>query len=93
MKILVIGDIVGERAVEIIERKLKDIKEKEQIDFVIANAENAKNGNGLNKELFNKIIRAGVDVITMGNHTWGDEEIYQFIEDEKIIRPANITKG
>lgn len=93
MKILVIGDIVGERAVEIIESNLKDIKEKQQIDFVIANAENAKNGNGLNKELFNKIIGAGVDVITMGNHTWGDEEIYQFIEDEKIIRPANITKG
>ncbi len=93
MKVLAIGDIVGEKAVEIVERNLKNIKENKQIDFVIANGENAKNGNGLDKKVFNRLIEAGVDVITMGNHTWGDEEIYEFIEDDRIIRPANITKG
>ncbi len=93
MRVLAIGDIVGEKAVETVKENLKEIKETKQIDFVIANGENAKNGNGLDKNLFNQLITAGVDVITMGNHTWGDEEIYQFIEDDRIIRPGNITKG
>lgn len=93
MKILAIGDIVGEKAVETVEKNLEKIKKIKQIDFTIANGENAKNGNGLDKELFDKLIKAGVDVITMGNHTWGEEGIYQLIEDERIIRPANITKG
>ena len=79
MRVLAIGDIVGEKAVETVKENLKEIKETKQIDFVIANGENAKNGNGLDKNLFNQLITAGVDVITMGNHTWGDEEIYQFI--------------
>ncbi len=93
MKILAIGDIVGERAVEKLAIHLPKIIEENTIDFTIANGENSANGNGLTKELFDKIITAGVDVVTMGNHTWGNKEIYDFIEDKKIIRPANITKG
>ncbi len=93
MKILAIGDIVSERAVEKLTIKLPEIIKENKIDFTIANGENASNGNGLAKELFDKIITAGVDVVTMGNHTWGNEEIYDFIDSEKIIRPANITKG
>lgn len=93
MKILAIGDIVGERAVEKLEKELKQLKQKENIDVTIANGENAANGNGLTKKLFDTILASGVDVITMGNHTWENEEIYNFIEDEKIVRPANITKG
>lgn len=93
MKILAIGDIVGERAVEKLERELKQLQESENIDVTIANGENAANGNGLTKELFDKILASGVDVITMGNHTWGNKEIYDFIEDDRIVRPANITKG
>lgn len=93
MRILAIGDIVGEKAVEKLKKELKQLKEKEEIDVTIANGENAANGNGLTKELFAEILASGVDVITMGNHTWGKEEIYEFIEDKRIIRPANITKG
>lgn len=93
MKILAIGDIVGERAVEELSKQLPEIIKQNQIDFTIVNGENAANGNGLTKELFDKIINAGAEVVTMGNHTWGKEEIYDFIEDNKIIRPANITKG
>lgn len=92
MRILAIGDIVGERAVEKLTNKLPEISQENNIDFIIANGENSANGNGLTKELFDKIVTAGVDVVTMGNHTWGNEEIYNFIEDKKIIRPANITK-
>lgn len=93
MRILAIGDIVGERAVEELAKQLPEIIKQNEIDFTIANGENAANGNGLTKELFNQIIEAGVQVVTMGNHTWGKQEIYDFIDDNKIIRPTNITKG
>lgn len=93
MKILAIGDIVGERSVEKLRKELKQLQEKEGIFLTIANGENAANGNGLTRELFTEILKSGVNVITMGNHTWGNNEIYDFIEDERIIRPANITKG
>lgn len=92
MRILAIGDIVGEKAVEKLEKELKQLQKRENIDVIIANGENAANGNGLTKELFDKILASGVNVITMGNHTWGNKEIYDFIEDDRIIRPANITK-
>lgn len=93
MKILTIGDIVGEKAVELLEEKLTQIKEMEQIDFVIANAENADKGNGLSKDLYKRIIESGVNVITLGNHSWGNEEIIDILEkNNNIIRPANISK-
>lgn len=93
MRVLAIGDIVGERAVEKLEKELKQLQQRENIDITIANGENAASGNGLTKELFAKILASGVDVVTMGNHTWGNQEIYDFIEDDRIVRPANITKG
>ncbi len=93
MKVLTIGDIVGERAVEKLEKELNKLKIKEKIDIVIGNCENVAGGRGLTKELFNRILLSGVDVVTMGNHTWDNEEIYDFIEDSRIVRPANMTKG
>lgn len=93
MRILAIGDIVGQRAVEKLEKELLEVKKNENIDFVIANGENAANGNGITKDLFERVLRSGVDVVTMGNHTWGNEEIYEFIEDKRIVRPANVSKG
>lgn len=93
MKILAIGDIVGERAVEELSNKLPEIIKKNSINFTIANGENTANGNGITKKIFDRMLSFGVDVITMGNHTWGNEEIYDFIDDQRIIRPANITKG
>lgn len=93
MRIFTIGDIVGEKSVEKVSNKLQIIKEKENIDFIIANAENAYKGNGLSKELYYKLISNGVNVITMGNHTWGNSEIHDLLNKNNIIRPANITKG
>lgn len=93
MKILTIGDIVGEKAVKKVEKELQKIKQNYQIDFVIANAENAYKGHGLSKELYNKLIAVGVNAITMGNHTWENPEIYDILKENNIIRPANITKG
>lgn len=94
MKILAIGDIVGERAVEKLEKELPELKQKENIDVVIAQGENAaKDGIGFTKELFDRILKSGVDVVTMGNHTWGNEGIYEIIEDKRIVRPENMSKG
>ena len=93
MKILAVGDIVGSAGINELKLKLKEIKEKENIDFVIVNGENSAEGMGITEKNFNDIISQGVDVITMGNHTWGKKDIFKFIDNPKIIRPANYPEG
>jgi len=93
MKILAIGDIVGSAGVNELKANLKQIKERENIDFTIANGENAAEGMGITEKNFKDIIASGADVITMGNHTWGKKEIFKFIDDPKLIRPANYPEG
>lgn len=93
MKILAVGDIVGSCGINELKSKLKEIKQKENIDFVIVNGENSAEGMGITEKNFNDIISQGVDVVTMGNHTWGKKDIFKFIDDERIIRPANYPQG
>ena len=93
MKILAVGDIVGSEGVNELKLRLKEIKEKENIDFTIVNGENSAEGMGITEKNFNDIISQGVDVVTMGNHTWGKKDIFKFIDNPKIIRPANYPKG
>ena len=93
MRILAIGDIVGEAGVEELEKRLPKIKEENNIDFTIVNGENAASGMGINKKNFNGILRAGADVVTLGNHTWAKKDVFGFINDTKILRPANYSKG
>lgn len=93
MNILAIGDIVGEIGVKKIVKELPKLKEKYNIDFCIINGENSAGGMGITKKIFDLLINAGADVITMGNHTWGKKDIFSFIDDKKIVRPANYTKG
>lgn len=94
MNILMIGDIVGKPGRTIIRELLHEIKQRLEVDFVIANAENAAGGNGITKKVFNELVDAGVEFFTMGNHVWDKKEIYDFIDKEnKIIRPANYPVG
>ena len=93
MKILVVGDIVGENGLKKLKEELPKLKERENIDFVITNGENVAGGMGITKKLFDDIIKVGTNVVTMGNHTWGKKDIFSFIDDEKLIRPANYPKG
>lgn len=93
MNILAIGDIVGEAGVKRISKELPKIKDKYNIDFTIVNGENAASGMGITKKIFDTLISAGANVITLGNHTWGKKDIFSFIDDKKIIRPANYSKG
>ena len=93
MKILAVGDIVGGAGVRKLKNILPKIKEEEKIDFIIVNGENSAEGMGITERNFKDILEEDVDVITMGNHTWGKKDIFKFIDHPKLIRPANYPKG
>lgn len=93
MKVLAVGDIVGTAGINKLKQSLKQITEKEKIDFVIVNAENSAEGMGITEKNFKDITSLGVNCITMGNHTWGKKDIFKFIDSPKIIRPANYPEG
>lgn len=91
MKILAIGDVVGNRAIEHLRLNLWKLRNKMEIDLVVANGENASEIHGLSSADAGKLLDAGVDLITMGNHTWAKRDLYDFLDSnpDKIIRPAN----
>ena len=93
MKILTIGDIVGKCGLQKLKEELPRIVKENEIDFVIVNGENAADGMGLLEKQYREILALGVDVVTMGNHTWAKKDIFNFIEDERIVRPANYSKN
>ena len=93
MKILAVGDIVGEPGMKILREKLPDIKKREKIDFIVINGENAADGMGITEEIFKELLALGANVITMGNHTWGKKDIFKFIDSKQLVRPANYPKG
>ena len=93
MKILAIGDIIGNAGIKELKNKLYQLRQKEDINFVIVNGENSAEGMGITEKNFKDIISEKVDVVTMGNHTWGKKEIFKFIDHPKLIRPANYPPG
>lgn len=93
MKILAVGDLVGTVGIQELKRQLDQIRQTQAIDFVIVNGENVAEGMGMTQQNFKDIIALNVDVITMGNHTWGKKDIFKFIDHPKLIRPANYPKG
>lgn len=93
MNILIIGDIVGEIGVKKAKDVIGQMKQNHKIDFVIANAENSAEGMGITANIYKDLISNGVNVITMGNHTWGKKEIFNIIDNKEIIRPANYPQG
>lgn len=91
MKILFIGDIFAKSGRKAVTENLAKIVEKEKIDLTIANAENATHGRSLSQEHYDELIAAGVDMITMGNHTWDTTLVYDVLsKNDKIIRPLNV---
>ena len=90
MKILLVGDIFGECGMSYIKYALPDIVSRTGADVVIANAENASGGNGLSYPDSDTLMDIGVDVVTMGNHTFGKKDVLKIFENEhNIVRPAN----
>ncbi len=90
MRVLAIGDIVAEDGREFVYNNLSRIKKHFGIDFCIANGENAANTNGITMEIADALVTRGVDVITMGNHTFANREAPRVLEENShIIRPFN----
>ncbi len=91
MRILFIGDIVGSSGRQIVADLLSSIKEEYEIDFVIANGENSAHGKGITRKIYNRLIDLGIDVITMGNHTFAKREIFEFYDEcDDLLVPANM---
>ena len=93
MKILAIGDLVGECGVKKTKELINKIKQENNIDFIIANAENSADGMGITEKIFKELLSMGINVVTMGNHTWGKKDIFKFIDHKQLLVPANYSKG
>ena len=91
MNILFIGDIFATPGLRVTKQFLET--HKDNYDFIIANGENASGGFGLTKKHFKQIISAGVDVVTLGNHSWDQRETLELVEESsKLIRPINYPR-
>ncbi|MDQ0482932.1 TIGR00282 family metallophosphoesterase [Guptibacillus hwajinpoensis] len=94
MKILFIGDVVGSPGRNMISTYLPRLKRKYKPTFTIVNGENAASGRGITEKIYRGFLEAGAQVITMGNHTWDNREIFEFIDRApKLVRPANFPPG
>ena len=91
MQVLFIGDVFGKPGRSLVASHLPTIRNR--FDFVIANAENAAGGFGLNEDSFETLTGAGVNVITLGNHTWDNREVLRLVDDERVLRPLNYPTG
>jgi len=90
VRILHIGDIVGKPGRQFVNQCLPSVKEHEELDFIVANAENASGGSGLTPQIFRELVAAGVDCVTLGDHIYRRREIISMLEaDEPIVKPAN----
>jgi 2',3'-cyclic-nucleotide 2'-phosphodiesterase len=93
-KILFIGDIVGGLGKRTLLHLLPSLRERYEPDFVIVNGENVAGGTGITPKLADQIFAGGVDVITLGNHTYRQREIYKYLDQkDRILRPANFLRS
>lgn len=91
MNILFIGDIMGRSGRDAVFEMLPEIKDEYNIDYTVANGENASGGLGMNRNGYEELRRAGIDFFTMGNHTFSKKDIISLMnEGENIVRPANL---
>ena len=90
MRILTLGDIVGTRTIDHLQRNLWQIRREHHIDATIANGENTSEIRGLSAHDAAALLDTGIDLITLGNHAFGMRDIYSYLENEtRVIRPAN----
>jgi metallophosphoesterase (TIGR00282 family) len=94
MRILFIGDIVGRSGRAVVLKLLPGLVRDWKLDFVAINGENAAGGFGITEAIYNELVDAGADAITLGNHAWDQKEALVFIERApKLIRPVNYPAG
>ena len=95
MKLLILGDLMGNSGKKALEKNLSKIIRDKKIDFTILNGENAaEDGKGITKDITSELFNFGVDVITSGNHIWDKKETSEFIvNEERLLRPENLAAG
>lgn len=94
MKVLFVGDIVGQIGVDYVGRVLPGLISSLQPDLVVANAENAVKGRGLTSRVAEQLYDSGVELLTLGNHAFDQREVEQLLAtDRRVIRPANMAPG
>ncbi|MBE3553545.1 MAG: TIGR00282 family metallophosphoesterase [Thermicanus sp.] len=94
MRILFIGDVVGRPGRQMMDKWLPQLKQEYRPDLTVVNGENSAHGKGMSRSVARFFFELGIDVITMGNHTWDNKEIFDLLADEpRIIRPANYPEG
>lgn len=94
LTILFLGDIVGEPGRHAVIERLPELKEKYTLDFIVANGENAAAGRGITGKITIDLLRAGVSVITSGDHIWDQKDIFAFLDLEpRLLRPLNYPEG
>jgi metallophosphoesterase (TIGR00282 family) len=94
INILFAGDLVGGLGKRTLLALLPALRERFAPDFVVVNGENAAGGLGITPKIANQLFNAGVDVITLGNHTYRQREIYEYLDDRReILRPANFLRS
>src|SRR6201997_2219007 len=94
LTILFLGDVVGEPGRRAVITRLSELKLQHGIDFTIVNGENAAGGRGITGKITIDLLRAGVSVVTSGDHIWDQKEILTFINTEpRLLRPVNYPDG
>ena len=95
MKILFLGDVVGNSGTNAIKKNLTSIIKENNIEFVVINGENSfQSGVGITENIANEFFSCGVDVITTGNHVWDQKEILEYVNKEtRLLRPLNMLEG
>ena len=94
MRILFVGDVVGAPGRRIVEQRLRGLREELGVGVCIVNGENAADGRGITPKLADRLLEAGADLITLGNHTWARSEIGPYLEgSRRVVRPANLGAG
>jgi metallophosphoesterase (TIGR00282 family) len=94
LKAIMIGDVVGEAGLAVLENRLPALIKENAADFVVVNGENAAEGFGLTEACLKRILASGADVVTSGNHVWEKRDFWPFLESEqRILRPGNYPEG
>jgi metallophosphoesterase (TIGR00282 family) len=93
VRVLFIADVVGSAGRRAVEERLGGLRDELGADFCVVNGENAADGRGITPKLADRILAAGADVITLGNHTWARRELAPYLAgSERVIRPANLSR-
>src|SRR5437867_5341985 len=94
LTILFLGDIVGEPGRTAVIARLPKLKEQHDLDFIVVNGENAAGGRGITGKITIDLLRAGISVVTTGDHIWDQKDILSFIDTEpRLLRPVNYPAG